>query len=101
MNKISQEVLDQLIAGYKKPEDLLGPTGLLRQLTAALVERAMEAEIRDAAEAALEGLKSVRSFDSVDETQSTSTKSRHSSNQKQLQPHFLNPQSLPVIVLLK
>lgn len=47
MNKISQEVLDQLIAGYKKPEDLLGPTGLLRQLTAALVERAMEAELTD------------------------------------------------------
>ena len=47
MNKIPKEVLDQLIAGYKKPEDLLGPNGLLRQLTAALVERAMEAELTD------------------------------------------------------
>lgn len=40
-----REVLDQLLKGYSKPEDLTGPDGLLKQLTAALVERAMNAEL--------------------------------------------------------
>ena len=40
-----REVLDQLLKGYTKPEDLTGPDGLLKQLTAALVERAMNAEL--------------------------------------------------------
>ena len=40
-----REVLDQLLKGYSKPEDLTGPGGLLKQLTAALVERAMSAEL--------------------------------------------------------
>lgn len=44
---IPKEVLDQLIAGYKKPEDLIGENGLLKQLTKALVERAMQAEMTD------------------------------------------------------
>ena len=30
---------------YQKPEDIVGETGLLKQLTKALVERAMEAEL--------------------------------------------------------
>lgn len=32
---------------YKKPEDLIGENGLLKQLTKALVERAMKAELTD------------------------------------------------------
>jgi putative transposase len=44
---ISKELLDQLIADYKKPEDLIGENGLLKQLTKALLERAMQAEITD------------------------------------------------------
>ena len=40
-----REVLDQLLKGYTRPEDLTGPEGLLKQLTAALVERAMNAEL--------------------------------------------------------
>jgi putative transposase len=36
-----------LLAGYSKPEDLTGPEGLLKQLTGALVERAMEAELTE------------------------------------------------------
>lgn len=44
---ISKELLDQLIADYKKPEDLIGEHGLLKQLTKALLERAMQAEITD------------------------------------------------------
>lgn len=39
------EVLDQLLRNYSKPEDLTGPDGLLKKLTAALVERAMSAEL--------------------------------------------------------
>ena len=39
------ELLDELMAGYKGPSDLTGPDGLLKQLTKALVERAMGAEL--------------------------------------------------------
>jgi putative transposase len=41
----SPELLDQLLKGYAKPEDLTGPEGLLKKLTGALVERAMDAEL--------------------------------------------------------
>ena len=40
----SKEVLDELLAG-RDPTDLIGPDGLLKQLTKALVERAMSAEL--------------------------------------------------------
>lgn len=43
--EIKKEVLDELIKDYKKPEDLIGETGLLKQLTKALLERAMSAEL--------------------------------------------------------
>lgn len=42
---ISKEVLDELLKDYKGPEDITGPDGLLKQLTKALVERAMDAEM--------------------------------------------------------
>jgi putative transposase len=45
--KFSKDMLDQLLAGYSKPEDLTGPDGLLKQLTGALVERALQAEMTD------------------------------------------------------
>lgn len=41
-----KEVLDALLAGAEST-DLLGPEGLLKQLTKALVERAMETELDD------------------------------------------------------
>jgi putative transposase len=44
---IRKEILDELLKDYKSPEDLLGPGGLLKQLTGALVERAMETEMTD------------------------------------------------------
>jgi putative transposase len=43
--EIRKELLDELIKDYKKPEDLIGETGLLKQLTKALLERAMNAEL--------------------------------------------------------
>ena len=45
--KIRRELLDELLAGYTTPEDLTGPGGLLKRLTGALVERALEAELTD------------------------------------------------------
>jgi putative transposase len=45
--KIRRELLDELLAGYTKPEDLTGPEGLLKQLTGALVERALQAEMTE------------------------------------------------------
>ena len=42
---IDKEVVDKLLAGYEKPEDLTGENGILRQLTKALMERALEAEM--------------------------------------------------------
>lgn len=45
MMEIRPEILDELIKGYKNPEDLTGENGLLKQLTKALLERAMAAEL--------------------------------------------------------
>jgi transposase-like protein len=44
---ISKEILDELLKDYKGPDDITGPDGLLKQLTKALVERAMQAEITE------------------------------------------------------
>lgn len=42
---IREEILDELLAGYSKPEDMLGPNGIIQQLKKALVERALSAEL--------------------------------------------------------
>ncbi len=42
---ITDELLDQLLASYQKPEDLIGADGILKQLTKKLVERALDAEL--------------------------------------------------------
>jgi putative transposase len=44
---IPTDLIDSLLAGYQKPEDLIGENGLLKQLTKALVERALEAEMTE------------------------------------------------------
>jgi putative transposase len=44
---IPTELLDTLLSGYQKPEDLIGENGLLKQLTKALVESALEVEMTD------------------------------------------------------
>ena len=36
---IDLKLIDQLLAGYKNPEDIIGENGLLKQLTKALLER--------------------------------------------------------------
>jgi transposase-like protein len=40
-----EELLDELIKEYKNPDDLIGENGLLKELTKALVERAMQEEL--------------------------------------------------------
>ena len=42
---ITNEVLDEILKDYQKPEDLLSQDGLLQQLTKALVERALNGEL--------------------------------------------------------
>ena|SRR5437899_2418211 len=42
---LSDELVDELLAGAETPEELTGPGGLLSQLTKRLVERAMSAEL--------------------------------------------------------
>ena len=59
----SPAILDELLKDYQTPEDLLGQGGILKQLTAALVERCLNAEMKthleeEQAESELEGKKS-------------------------------------------
>ena len=42
---IDLNLIDKLLADYKKPENIIGENGLLKQLTEALLERAMQAEM--------------------------------------------------------
>ena len=44
---IDLNLIDKLLADYKKPEDIIGEHGLLKQLTKALLERVMQAEMTD------------------------------------------------------
>jgi putative transposase len=45
MEEIKPELIDELLKGYQKPEDLVGENGLLKQLTKAVLERALNAEL--------------------------------------------------------
>ena len=45
--QISDEVIDELLAGAATEEEIAGPGGLLAELTKRLVERAMEVELTD------------------------------------------------------
>ncbi len=46
-HEVPDELLSSLLANYKKPEDLIGENGLLKQLTKLLVERALDAEMAE------------------------------------------------------
>ena len=45
MGEIRDELIDELLKGYEKPEDIIGESGLLKQLTKAILERALESEL--------------------------------------------------------
>ena len=42
---IDTKLLDELLAGYKKPEDIIGENGLLKHLTKAVLERVLNAAL--------------------------------------------------------
>ena len=44
---IDKKLIDQLLTDYKKPEDIIGESGLLKELTKAILERALAAEMTD------------------------------------------------------
>ena len=43
----TNEVLDEILKNYHGPDDFYGPEGIMKQLTKALVERTMEAELTE------------------------------------------------------
>src|SRR6184192_3303222 len=45
--KLPDELVDELLAGARTEEEIVGPGGLLAQLTKRLVERAMSAELTE------------------------------------------------------
>ena len=45
MTKFRPELIDELLSEYQNPEDLMGEGGILKELTKALVERCLNAEI--------------------------------------------------------
>jgi putative transposase len=45
--QLPDEVVDELLAGAKTEEEIVGPGGLLAQLTKRLVEQALEVELTD------------------------------------------------------
>jgi putative transposase len=46
-DRLSDELIDELLAGARTEEELVGPGGLLADLTRRLVERALSAELTD------------------------------------------------------
>jgi putative transposase len=45
--ELSDELIDELLAGARTAEEIAGPGGLLRQLTRRLLERALQAELTE------------------------------------------------------
>src|SRR5438876_7652463 len=46
-DRLADEVIDELLAGARSEEEIVGPGGVLAQLTKRLVERAMSAELTE------------------------------------------------------
>src|SRR5881394_622818 len=46
-DRLADEVIDELLAGARSEEEIVGPGGVLAQLTKRLVERALEAELTE------------------------------------------------------
>jgi hypothetical protein len=46
-DRLADEVIDELLAGARSVEEIVGPGGVLAQLTKRLVERAMSAELAE------------------------------------------------------
>src|ERR1700720_2676072 len=74
---IDNALIDQMLAGYKKPEDIIGENGLLKQLTKAILERALQAELTDHL-----------GYEKHDPAGQHSGNSRNGSGRKRLQGNF-------------
>ena len=44
---IDPKLVEELLADYKKPEDIIGENGLLKQITKAILERALKVELTE------------------------------------------------------
>ena len=44
---VTNELIDSLLADYRRPEDLIGENGLLKLLTKKLVEQALQGEMTE------------------------------------------------------
>jgi len=76
---IPKDVLDALMRDYKNPEDLIGETGLLKQLTKQLLERAMQAEMTDHL-----------GYEKINPTAKKTSNSRNGSYKKRVKGEFGN-----------
>lgn len=74
---IDKKLIDQLLTDYKKPEDIIGEGGLLKQLTKAILERALQAE-----------LNGHLGYEKHDPVGHNSGNSRNGSGRKKLQGNF-------------
>lgn len=45
--EVDKKLIAELMKGYKKPEDMVGENGLLKQITKAVLEAAMQAEMNE------------------------------------------------------
>jgi len=47
MSEINKDLIKELLKDYKKPEDIIGKDGILKQLTKALLETALDSELTE------------------------------------------------------
>lgn len=47
MSEINPDLINELLKNYKSPEDVIGENGLLKELTKALLERALDSELTE------------------------------------------------------
>jgi putative transposase len=76
---IDHKLIDSLLKDYKTPEEILGDNGLLKQLTKAVLERAMQAELTEHL-----------GYEKHDSSGDNSGNSRNGKSQKTLKGEFGN-----------
>ena len=74
---LPSDLIEQLLADYKKPKDLIDESGLLKQLTKKLMERTLQAEMSDHLD-----------YDKHEAVSITSSNTRNGNNQKTLKGEF-------------
>jgi putative transposase len=77
IDPIDTKLIDTLLKGYKNPDDIVGKNGLLKQLTKALLERAMSAELTEHV-----------GYEKHDPAGNNSGNSRNGSSKKKLKGEF-------------